>query len=194
MIYAKIENGSIAKQGLRLPFSDGNTSFGKQTSNETLVQHGFYPIVDNQPTYDPQYQKIAGISFEVGTDEVVKTYNIQDIDIEVFKERKQLEIKKAFQGASVEPVTDSSGVTWSGGINSSLSLDGAVRIAEQAGATETTIYDNDDNPHTMNITDAKNVVMTIGIKYEQNFGKRQSLYKQIKDATTINEVENITWA
>lgn len=103
------------------------------------------------------------------------------------------EIKRAFKRAAVAPVTDANGVSWHGGQGSALAIDGAVRIAEQAGSTSVTIYDLDGTGHPMPLTEAKNVVLTIGVKYEQDFGKEKTLLRQIKSATAIEEVEAISW-
>ncbi|WP_349680079.1 hypothetical protein, partial [Neptuniibacter sp. UBA6509] len=42
------------------------------------------------------------------------------------------------------PVSDAA---WNGGMESALSIDGAVRLAEQAGATEITLFDYENTEH-----------------------------------------------
>jgi len=85
MTYAKVINGEIVENNRTLPFSTSETSFGINTSIETMKEFGYLPIVGTEPTLTVN-QRVNGVSYIVGADEVTKVYNIVIVtDEELFK-------------------------------------------------------------------------------------------------------------
>ena len=76
MTYAKVINNEIVEYNRTLPFSTETTSFGVGTDAETLKSFGYLPIVGSEPEYDRATQRIGNVSYTVGTNEVIKTYEV----------------------------------------------------------------------------------------------------------------------
>lgn len=85
--YAKVINNEIVEYNRTLPFSTENTSFGVGTDAETLKSYGYLPIVGSEPEYDRLTHRIGNVSYAVGTDEVVKTYEVVELTVEEIRER-----------------------------------------------------------------------------------------------------------
>ena len=97
MTYAKIENGQMVKQGIRLPFSTATISFGKNTSAESLVEYGYLPIVGTEPAYDTATHKLNGISYVVTATEVQKIYDMAPIPQEELLNKAKEEMMRAVE-------------------------------------------------------------------------------------------------
>ena len=103
-------------------------------------------------------------------------------------------LESAFSAASTAAVTDGSGVVWSGGISSALSIYGAVQLAAAGGATSMTLFDADNLPHVVTIAEGTAVAAVIGAAYQTVFAKYQDDKVAISAATTVVAVQAITWA
>ena len=79
MTYAKVINNEIVEYNRTLPFSTENTSFGVGTDAETLKSFGCLPIIGSEPEYDRATQRIGNVSYAIGTNDVIKTYEVVDI-------------------------------------------------------------------------------------------------------------------
>lgn len=76
MIYAKVINNEIVEHNRTLPFSTETTSFGIGADAETLKSYGYLPVVGTEPEYDRVTHKIGNITYTVGENEVIKTYEV----------------------------------------------------------------------------------------------------------------------
>lgn len=79
MTYAKVINNEIVEYNRTLPFSTETTSFGVGTDAETLKSYGYLPIVGSEPEYDRATHRVGNVSYVVGVNEVVKTYEVVEI-------------------------------------------------------------------------------------------------------------------
>ena len=91
------------------------------------------------------------------------------------KSIKHSEIRTAFNTAALLPVTDSNGIHWSGGYDSAMKIDAAKRMAELAGLTEVTLFDDANVEHVLNMADAALVILTVGADYQTKFAHKQAL-------------------
>jgi hypothetical protein len=114
--------------------------------------------------------------------------NIQQ-NIEFKKEEKRTEIRDDFAIAITPPV-EALGFTWNSGFNSSLSIDGAARIAAAAGFTEVTIHSLDNKPHMLSLADATQVAVIIGGAYQQQLAIKQARMVAV-DEVDINASDAI---
>ena len=78
-IYAKIINNEIVEYNRTIPFSTETTSFGVGTDAETLKSYGYLPIIGSEPEYNRTTHRVANVSYTVGTNEVIKTYEVVEI-------------------------------------------------------------------------------------------------------------------
>jgi len=141
----------------------------------------FVPIADGNTHYEAvkEYITDGGV--------VEPAFTLDDL-----KSFKKSEIKQAFLQASVEPVTVGT-VTWNGGFESVSKINSAIQLAQVLGMSTVTLYDYSNTPHELAIADAQNVVIELGKKYQADFAKKQELYAQIENATTLEELELIRW-
>lgn len=86
------------------------------------------------------------------------------------------------------------GTSWNGGMESALSIDGAIRLAEQAGATDITLFDAENNEHLVDVATGKAIAAAIGIDYQTKFAQKQQLMRAIASASTETELDAITWS
>jgi len=87
MTYAKVISNEITEYNRTLPFSTDTTSFGVGTSAETLKEFGYLPIVGGEPEYDRLTHKIGNVSYAIGTDDIIKTYEVVELTVEEIRER-----------------------------------------------------------------------------------------------------------
>jgi len=102
-------------------------------------------------------------------------------------------IQSSFGAACAQAVTDSNGVAWSGGEQSALSLDGAIRLAQQLNQTTVDLWDASNAKHSLSIADAQAAAQAVASQYQSDYAKWQSLRAQIMAATTVSAVQAITW-
>ena len=119
-------------------------------------------------------------------------FTLTEIGLVERKLEKKAEISASLESHENEPV-ESLTFTWNGGYESAMKLDAAKRMSELSGLTEVTFFDVDNQPHVLSLADATTVILTIGAKYQSDFQKKQALYQQIEDATTIEELDAIAW-
>lgn len=102
-------------------------------------------------------------------------------------------IRASFESAVNTPVLIHS-AEWNGGMDSALSIDGAIRLAEQAGATDITLFDAANNDHLVDIATGKTIAAAIGIDYQTKFAQKQQLMRAIASASTETELDAIAWS
>lgn len=87
MTYAKVINNEIVEYNRTLPFSTETTSFGVGTDAETLKSFGYLPIIGTEPEFDRLTHKIGNVSYMIGTDDIIKTYEVVALTVEEIRER-----------------------------------------------------------------------------------------------------------
>ena len=88
MFYALIENGEITRINISLPISIGNTSIGAGATD--LEEFGLYPIMGNEPTFDPIRERLAGPSYEFDGTQVNRVFTVEQIP----DEEKATEVRR----------------------------------------------------------------------------------------------------
>ncbi len=84
MTYAKVENGQVTRIGLPKTgtLSDGRTvSCYDKLPEDTLLQEGWLPYIDNPPEYDPETQYLEVVDPTITENEVVANYIVQQREI-----------------------------------------------------------------------------------------------------------------
>ena len=98
---------------------------------------------------------------------------------------KSAELKTVFETSANQAVTVN-GVVWDGGFDSALRLDGAQRLAEQAGLGVAVFHDAANNTHELSFADAMTVVTTISAAFQECLAVKQSIARDlVKDATAL---------
>lgn len=98
-----------------------------------------------------------------------------DFDLSAAKNAKHNDIRTAFNAAAVLPITDANSNVWSGGFDSALKIDAAKRMAEMAGATTVSLFDDANVEHVLSIAEADVVILTLGAHYQTKFAQKQAL-------------------
>jgi hypothetical protein len=112
----------------------------------------------------------------------------------VAKSAQLVALATDFATASVTNVTDSNGVIWSGGMSSALSIYGSVQLAAVGGATSVNLFDADNLPHVVTMEQGTAIAAAIGAAYQTVFARYQGYKAAVAAATTIAEVQAITWS
>ena len=106
---------------------------------------------------------------------------------------KKAEILAAFNTAQAADVTDSNGIVWNGGEVSGNKIFLACQLAQQAGATSVDLWDKANTKHSLSIADGMKVAAALGAAYQSAFAHKQDLKAQIASATTVADVDAISW-
>lgn len=130
--YAQVTNGEITRLNLSLPFATETTSFGINATPEELAEHGFFPIVGDEPEYDRETLRLVGPSYAVEFDQVRRVY-----DVEPIPQEEILAKAKATREAAVAAikVTTQAGHTFDGDETSQGRMARAIIALSAAGGT-----------------------------------------------------------
>ena len=97
------------------------------------------------------------------------------------KQRQGDSVRRDANTVHEAPVTDAAGVAWNGGFDSALKIKSAADMAEFAGLADITLYDLNNDPHTVTLPEAKVVAATIGAAYQQQLGAKQAALRALRD-------------
>jgi hypothetical protein len=82
-MYALIENGEITRYNIQLPTVVGNTSIPAGATG--LEAFGLYPIVGDEPTYDPAIERMSGPQYQFDGTQVNRVFEVNAIPDAEFK-------------------------------------------------------------------------------------------------------------
>lgn len=112
--------------------------------------------------------------------------------LERLRVAKLAEIRDAFTAAAIEPV-ESLGIEWHGGMDSGLKLDAARRLSTENGLPTVEFYDTANVGHSLPVADALIVCTAVGVKYQTDFARKQTLMAQAEGAESEAELAAISW-
>jgi hypothetical protein len=161
-------------------------------SDAERAEHEWYPINYINQSYSSALQKQSFISAELVNSVFLVTYVVRDLVtselIDIKKESVRQELIE-----SLEPPVEALGFTWNSGMNSSLAIDGAARIAQAAGKATVTIHSLDNKPHVLSILDATQVAIALGSDYQQKLSIKQAKMVALDEInlTALDVIEQI---
>lgn len=101
MRYCKVVDGNITEYNrTRKDFGVGINS-----PESTCIAKGYYPIEDNKPSYNTETHRIAGSTYEVQDEKVVKSYEVVEIPLEEIINRKVENATKIVDGLIQAEIT-----------------------------------------------------------------------------------------
>ena len=111
------------------------------------------------------------------------------------QEAKRNEIRSAFNVEADVPVSDPLGGThaYHGGYSSAGKLYNALSMSREMGLESVTYTDTENVEHTLTLTEALTICLTLGGKYQADFMRKQSLMREIDTAVTVAGVGIIAW-
>ena len=198
-------------------FSDTKPANFVKSNGKTQVNYNIHQIsttdmdgkIHKSWAYD--YVEIKGLVTKTKFEEALKqeALNKKDktkwtpsslLSLEELKTTKLAQLETTFQEKAKEPIPDTSNnCSWSGGSESAMLIDGAIRLAQQkAAATNSTgtvtvnLYDSASEMHTLSIADAQKVDALVANAFQTLYAKKAAIAKAIKNATTIDDVNNIS--
>ena len=80
-------------------------------------------------------------------------------------------------------------ITWKGGYDSASRINNKTLIMEYNNDTTGVIYDIDDEPHLLSLSEIKQISYDIAIAYEATYVSYQTRNKDIKNARNQSEVQ-----
>ena len=156
----------------------------QQNSIKRLSDGASIPLANGNKDYEEYKQWLS----EGGIPEPELT------DVELLaqaKETKRTQIRNTFNTQVELPVLVGT-VSYHGGFDSAIKLDGAKRMVEALGGTTVTFYDVDNLPHILTLVEAQTVITAIGADYQTKFATKQAKMVQVENAITIEEVNNVS--
>lgn len=128
------------------------------------------------------------------TEEEAKTIlnPLTHVSLPDLKELKKSEIRAKFEIDSNKSVLALT-YSWNGGFDSAIKLDAAKRLSESAGLTSVVFFDLNNIPHSLSFTEALQVIISVASSFQYQLGKKNSLLNIIDAATSVSEVNNVSW-
>lgn len=189
--YAYKENGQFVwPVAMRSRFN--NIGGWHTFTDERRVLEEWYPIEYTNKVYNPATQVQTLVSSKLEDNVFKVEYSVRDLTADEHARIKKDEIRAELVNSFNDPV-EALNLLWSAGFNSSLSIDGAARIAQATGLTEVTLYSDDNKPHILSISDATQVAAAIGVDYQQKFAAKQSQMVALDeiDLSSANAIADI---
>ncbi len=121
-----------------------------------------------------------------------QTWVLGDRPLEEVRAEKVAEIIDAYEIRKRTNVTALSN-DWRGGMDSTLGIDGAVRIAEQLAQTTVNLVPDNGAIVSVTIAEGKQVAVAIGVAYQVVFATKETLLVAVRDATTNAALLAIQW-
>lgn len=141
MTYAKITNNEIEKIGPRPKWLDDN---GDPVSDAILKDHGWLPVIYEQPEHDPALQRITlqpQSEWVIESKRVVATYAVHDIPIESLRADKLQQATDMRWSVMTGGMTLPSGVQVCTDIDDQNRITSVVANAALAGLTDADTVD-----------------------------------------------------
>ncbi len=108
------------------------------------------------------------------------------------KEKKLEDISIKYQEESTKPISYKD-VLYKGGDASASAIAGAVELAQRLGESNVKIIAIDDSENEMSFNDALELSALIARAWRGAFFRYKELKRIINSATTVEELEQITW-
>jgi hypothetical protein len=113
---------------------------------------------------------------------------------ELAREKKRDEIRARRLIEDTYPVRDDANdCSWDGGFESAMKMDAAVRLSEKSGMTSCILYGYENERVVLTIDAAMSVVLLLAMKYQTTLAKKQFIMGSIKNASTLTNINSITW-
>lgn len=101
-MFVKVENGIVVKKTSSLPkaytFSNGESTGNFDLLDSSVqIAEGYYPLIENKPTYNSNIQKLVLATEVINAENVTHNYAVQDIPIATLKASKFEEIENVLQ-------------------------------------------------------------------------------------------------
>jgi len=177
-----------------------NKDLTQEQRDEIVLFYSDYVFNSSVPEYDPEVEKVVKsetpkvVDGKKYVDYVVVPLTDEELlgKVNSVAESKKDDIRLELDNSFNEPIEVLS-LFWDAGFNSSLSIDGAARISENAGNTTVTIHDSDNKPQELTIADAIQVAAVIGADYQTKFALKQARMVQVDDVdkTAVDAIELI---
>lgn len=91
--FCLVVDNNITKYNVR----QKDTGLGVNSSIDTYIAKGYLPLEDNTPTIDSSTHRIAGSTYTVEADKVVKTYEVVEIPVEEIVAKAKDSMEQAIQ-------------------------------------------------------------------------------------------------
>ena len=157
--FCLVKDNNITKYNVR----QKDTGLGVNSSIETYIVKGYLPLEDNAPTINTTTHRIAGSTYSVETDKVVKTYKVVEIPIEEIITKAKNSMEDAIQKHINDTVT-------------SKGYDNENSIAKYL-VQENPFYD-----------ECKAISLWIGSVWVKAFSIQQDVESGIRTMPTVEEV------
>ena len=114
------------------------------------------------------------------------------LTLEEVKSQDLAQLETLFQEKAKQPILDTvNGCSWPGGSETALLVDGAIRLAQQKGATTVDLYDTTGKVHILAIADAQKVSVLVADAFQALYAKKAAIAKAINAATTVDDVKKV---
>ena len=118
--------------------------------------------------------------------------SVPTLTLDEAKAQDLARLETYFQEKVKQPILDpANSCSWPGGSETALLIDGAIRLAQQKGATTVDLYDTIGKVHTLAITDAQKVSVLVADAFQSLYAKKMAIAEAINTATTVDEVKKV---
>lgn len=187
MFFMKAEGG--------LPVGNELDLGGIETPLSELISENDLYIVNDVTVYDPAlHNALEPTTYTLNGSVVEKRLTVVSKTMGELKELKKTSIRMAFDAINAAPISGPNGNLWSGGFDSALKMDAAKRMAQMAGLSLVSLFDEENIEHVLSFADAEVVILAIGADYQTKFAQKQALMVAVDAANDAAALDAITVA
>ncbi|SEG14296.1 hypothetical protein [Marinobacterium lutimaris] len=121
------------------------------------------------------------------------TVENKPLTVEQVLQLHQEQVRNDAEASYRESVTFGDGSAWNGGFDSAMAINGEVQLQEFDGATTVTLFDINNDPHTLTLAEGKAVAAAVGAQYRIRFAAKQSAMRALADVdlTATDAIEQL---
>lgn len=164
-------------------------------TKEQLKDLNVYEVIRDNSNIEPwQYVVRSDYTFDSASEVINETRVVESKTIEDFKEEiKKSKIKKVLFDVLSEGFETSKGITLDAEKDRMNDFANAVQFAEASGATNITIRDFYNVTHEVSITDFNQMILELGMNYQQQLQNKWKLEEHIDSLTDYQSINDMYW-
>jgi len=112
--------------------------------------------------------------------------------LDIMKKQKTREIEEAYKLAESLPVVYL-GVNYFGGRSSAQAINESLMMSEMAAVTTVDVYDVNNDPQTLTVAEAKQLILAIAQAAKTNMFNLNAKLKAVESAINQTELDTVVW-
>ena len=198
-MYAKVVNALVESVLGSIPGCTDSVSGFNLLSPADQAAHGYFPLVEVRPAFNPDTEKLEGPAYTIGASQITATYSVVSlsaselaVNLEVAKTARLAAIESAYQEANSQPIAYM-GMTFQADDSSTTLMTKTVTIMQGTGTASCTWWDSANNGVPLTLAQLIGLGAVIFVRGQGYFAHKQSQKGAIRTSSTVAQVQGVTW-